>query len=465
MTVYNNLKDAVKASGLKNGMTVSFHHHLRNGDHVMNTVLDAISDIGIRNIYVNASSVMDVHERIVHHINTGVVTGIETSYMCANVGRQISSGVLSTPVVFKSHGGRAADIISGKTHIDVAFVAVSAADREGNATGLIGRSAFGGIGYASADAEHASYVVLVTDNYINDRLLDSPSINGKYVDSIVVIDSIGDPSGIVSSTTQITRSPVRLKIAKDVVRAMKAAGCIKDGMNFQTGAGGTALAVAKYLYDELQTEGIRGESCIGGITEFMVRMQRAGLFEKIYDVQCFDRESVKSLAEDPDHIEITAEEYASPDIRSYVDALDAVILGATEIDLDFNVNVHTDSFGNIMGGSGGHSDAAQGSKLTIIAAPLFRGRISLIRDKVTAVSTPGKYVDMLVTEYGTAINPARKDLQGKLKASGVKIMSIEEQYAVALKLAGKPQPISFKDRIVGEIYFRTGKLIDVIRQC
>ena len=38
--VVNSLKEAIKLSGLKDGMRVSFHHHLRNGDHVINMVMD-----------------------------------------------------------------------------------------------------------------------------------------------------------------------------------------------------------------------------------------------------------------------------------------------------------------------------------------------------------------------------------------------------------------------------------------
>ncbi len=89
-------------------------------------------------------------------------------------------------------------------------------------------------------------------------------------------------------------------------------------------------------------------------------------------MQCFDLGAVECIRTNPRHREVTAAHYASPTAQAscLVDSLDVVVLGATEIDSDFNVNVHTDSNGNIMGGSGGHSDAAAGAKMTMIVAPL-----------------------------------------------------------------------------------------------
>ena len=35
-----SLREAISLSGLKDGMTISFHHHLRNGDFVLNMVME-----------------------------------------------------------------------------------------------------------------------------------------------------------------------------------------------------------------------------------------------------------------------------------------------------------------------------------------------------------------------------------------------------------------------------------------
>lgn len=456
------LTQAIQASGLRDGMTISFHHHLRNGDKVMNLVLEEIARMGLRNLTINCSSVMDVHVPLVEHIKNGVITGLETCYIGPAVGRELSRGILEKPVIFRTHGTRAGDILQGKSHIDVAFIAVSAVDPEGNCTGQLGPAAFGGIGYAQADAQCAGYKIAITD-FITETPIADPPIPAAQIDALVVVDQIGDPEGIVSSTTQITRSPTRLKIAEDTLKVMTAAGYVKDGLKFQTGAGGVSLAVAKFLRDKMLKDTIKGDFCLGGITGYMVQMLHEGCFQRILDAQCFDREAIRSLNEDETHIAISGSKYASSaDPESYVNELDVVILGATEIDLNFNVNVHTDSYGRIMGGSGGHSDAAEGAKLCIIVAPLMRGRISVIRDKVTTISTPGSCIDVLVTEYGVAVNPRNQELRKKLLEAGVPVRDMAEQYAIALKLAGKPEPASIGTREIARVVYRDGSVLDRI---
>jgi citrate lyase subunit alpha/citrate CoA-transferase len=204
---------------------------------------------------------------------------------------------------------------------------------------------------------------------------------------------------------------------------------------------------------------------MGGITGYMVNLLEEGLFEKLMDVQCFDIEAVKSLKRNPNHQEISASHYANPDSKSSViKNLDIVILGATEIDTNFNVNVHTDSNGYIMGGSGGHSDTAAESKLCMIVAPLFRARLPIVVDRVHTITTPGSTVDVLVTERGIAVNPKRQDLKDKLKTAGLPIVEIEELKAMGEKIAGKAKKAETEDKIVARVIYRDGKELDVIRQ-
>ena len=92
--VVDSIQQAIKAVGLKDGMTISFHHHMRNGDYVMNMVLDAIAQAGIKDITVNASSFFDVHAPILDHIRNGVVTGLECNYMSSLIGKAVSEGIL-----------------------------------------------------------------------------------------------------------------------------------------------------------------------------------------------------------------------------------------------------------------------------------------------------------------------------------------------------------------------------------
>ena len=181
------------------------------------------------------------------------------------------------------------------------------------------------------------------------------------------------------------------------------------------------------------------------------------------DVQCFDLTAVESLRTDPRHQEISALQYASPSTRgAVVDNLDVVILGATEIDTDFNVNVHTDSNGYIMGGSGGHSDTAAGAKLSMIIAPMFRARLPIVTDHVTCISTPGKDIDVLVTQGGIAVNPKNTQLKENLIAAGLPVIDIHELKEKTEKITGTPKTLPKGDKVVANVISRDGDLQDQI---
>ena len=456
-----SLREAITLSGLTDGMTVSFHHHLRNGDFVLNMVLEQIAQLGIRDLTVNASSLFDVHMPLLGHIQSGVVTGLAADYISGGLGREISRGILEKPVEFRTHGGRPKDIALGRTPIDVAFVAAPAADRQGNCTGKLGRSACGSLGYAFADAMYAKKVVVITDGLVEGTLPEI-SISGEYVDYVVEVEAIGDPKGIVSGTTQITRDPVGLVMASLAAKTIDASGLLKDGFAFQTGAGGASLAAAKYLKEIMLSKNIQGSFGLGGITGYMVDMLHAGCFQKLLDVQCFDLKAVESIRTDPRHQEISAMQYAAPGQHSAVDDLDVVILGATQIDTDFNVNVHTDSNGYIMGGSGGHSDTAAGAKLSMIIAPMFRARLPIVTDRVACISTPGKDVDVLVTQGGIAVNPARVELRARLIEAKLPVIDIHQLKDKIEKITGCPKPLQKGDRVVAEVIGRNGDLQDQI---
>ena len=155
--------------------------------------------------------------------------------------------------------------------------------------------------------------------------------------------------------------------------------------------------------------------------------------------------------------------YASPSSRSaVVDSLDVVILGATEIDTDFNVNVHTDSNGYIMGGSGGHSDTAAGAKLSMIIAPMFRARLPIVTDRVTCISTPGTDIDVLVTQGGIAVNPAKAELRDRLVEAGLPVVDIHQLKEKTERITGAPQKLPKGDRVVAEVISRYGQVQDHI---
>ena len=458
--VVHSLREAIELAGVKSGMTVSFHHHMRNGDFVLNMVMEELAHMGVKNLTVNASSVFDCHRPLIDHIRSGVVTKLCCNYMAAGVGRAISAGLMDTPVEFRTHGGRPADIVSGRTPIDVAFIAAPTADTMGNCTGKTGRSACGSLGYAFPDAMYAKKVIVITDNLVPYPLTER-SIDETYIDYVVPVEAIGDPAGIVSGTTKITRDPVGLVMAETAARVIQASGLLKDGFSFQTGAGGATLAAAKYLKDIMLRDNIHGSFGLGGITGYMVDMLNAGCFQKLLDVQCFDLKAVESIRQNPNHSEVSAMHYASPNAKSAaVDSLDVVLLGATEVDLGFNVNVHTDSSGSIMGGSGGHSDTAAGAKLAMIIAPLSRARLPIVRDRVQCISTPGSTIDVLVTQRGVAVNPARPELKKALEDARLPVCSIEELKARAEAICGTPRAVRHGKKVVADVIYRDGTVID-----
>ena len=210
-------------------------------------------------------------------------------------------------------------------------------------------------------------------------------------------------------------------------------------------------------------EGIKGSFGLGGITGYMVDMLNAGCFESLLDVQCFDLKAVESIRTNPQHQEISALHYASPSSMSaVVDSLDVVILGATEIDTNFNVNVHTDSNGYIMGGSGGHSDTAAGAKLAMIIAPMFRGRLPMITDRVSCISTPGKDIDVLVTQGGIAVNPRNQELAERMRSAGLPLIDIHDLKRKAESYTGLPNKAPKGDKIVAKVISRDGGLLDNI---
>ena len=465
----NKLADSISSVldklDLHDGMCVSFHHHLRNGDAVINLVMAEIAKRGLRDIHLASSGIFACHDPLVEYIESGVISQISVNYISrGKVATAISNGKMQKPAVLRSHGGRPRAIESGELHIDVAFIAAPTCDKYGNINATHGKSACGYISYAYPDALYADKVVAITD-----CLVPYPNcpieISQDLVDYVVVVDSIGDPAGIVSGTTKVTTDPINLDIARKTAQLLDEAGYIVDDMSMQTGSGGTSLAVAAEVREIMLRKGVTGSFGSGGITGYFVKMLEEGLFRALFDVQCFDGEAIRSSAANENHMAMSASLYGNPHNRgAVVNNLDIMILGATEIDREFHTNVVTGSDGIIIGASGGHSDCAAGAKISIVVTNLLKGRICVVRDRVTTVTTPGETVDVVVTDRGIAINPRRTDLIEKLQNSKLPIVSIDELAAIGEKLAGKPDPVQFSDKIVAVVEYRDGTVIDVVRQ-
>lgn len=456
-----SLKAALERCGLRDGMTISNHHHLRNGDVVALQALQAAAELGARDLRWFPSASFPCQEPVIDLMEAGVVHHIEGS-MNGPLGEYCSRGKMRGQGVLRSHGGRFQAIQDGEVHIDIAIIAAPTADAFGNADGSHGPSACGSLGFALADSLYADRVIVVTDNLVPFPCVPW-QIQGGNVDFVVEVDSIGDPSKIVSGTTEVTKSPDRLLIADLVARFIRDAGILRDGFSLHAGAGGIALAVAQYLRTMMRERGVKARFMRGGSTQYLVDMLQEGLTDYILDGQTFDLAGVRSIASDPRHIATSPfTSYNWHGKGNFASLVDVVVLGATEVDRDFNANVVTHSDGMLLHGIGGWQNCLTAG-CTILAAPSFRDRLPVLVDRVTTLTGPGELVDVVVTERGIAINPRRTDLLDAVRGKGLPIRPIDEMQAeVEAIVGGKPAPPRVTDRAVAVVKWVDGTVIDTV---
>lgn len=460
----SSIREALEKCGLKDGMVLSFHHHFRDGDYVVNMVMKEAAAMGAKDLTICASSLGAAHDPVAELIEQGVVTGIQSSGVRGKIGEAISHGKLKTPAIIRSHGGRVRAIEEGDVHIDIAVIGAPTSDEYGNARAVGGKSDCGVLSYSMVDAKYADHVIVVTDCLVPAPNF-PPSISMVDVDYVCVVDEIGNPAKIVSNVVRMTKDVRELMMADYCTRLIAASPYFKDGFSFQTGAGGASLAVNSMLRPIMEEKQIKMGFAIGGITAPICQLLEDGLVRNIVDAQDFDLAAIESIKKNPNHYEISTSEYANPMNKgAFVNQLDFVILGALEVDIDFHVNVVTGSDGIVRGAPGGHPDTSAGSNCSIVVAPLVRGRIPTICDRVVTVVTPGEVVDIVVTDYGIAINPKRTDLLEAYKDSDLPICTIEELRDIAYSITGKPEPIQFDDQVVGIVESRDGTVLDVIRK-
>ncbi len=460
--VVANLKEALIKSGIKSGMTVSTHHHFRDGDLLALKLFEIIRELGCKDMVWFPSASFPCHEPLIEFLEEGTIHHIEGS-MNGPLGRYCSEGKMKGMGVLRSHGGRYQAVQDGEVHIDIAVIAAPVADPIGNANGLNGPSACGLLGFSLADSRYADRVIVVTDNLVPFPCLPW-QIQGNYVDFVVEEEKIGIPEKIVSGTTQITKSPDRLHIAELTAKFCEITGLIRDGFSFQAGAGGTSLVIGNYFRDIMREKGIKARFARGGSNKYLVEMLEEGLVEYILDGQTFDLEGIRSMRENSNHA--TTDPFTSYNYHSkgnFTGMVDVVILGATEVDVHFNGNVVTHSDGYLLHGIGGWQNCLFG-KTVILPVPLFRDRIPIIVDDVTTLCGPGELIDVIVTERGIAINPLRKDLIEKVQHSDLPVKSIYELKEEAENICGKPEKPEFTDKVVAVVKWVDGTVIDAIRQ-
>ncbi len=456
------LKEALLKAGLRDGITISSHHHFRDGDLIALQVFDIAHELGIKDLRWFPSASFPSQARLTQYLEDGTISHIEGS-MNGPLGRFCSEGKMKKLAILRSHGGRYQAIQDGEVKIDIAIIAAPTADAFGNANGTTGPAACGPLGFALGDSQYADKVIVVTDNLVPFPCVPW-QIHGNHVDYTVVVDKVGEPEKIISGTTNITKSPDRLLIAEMTAQFCEEAGIVQNGFSYQAGAGGTALSIGIYFEKILRNRGWKARFIRAGSNQYPVSMLENGLVDYILDGQTFDLEGVRSMRENPNHLDtspFTSYNYHSK--GNFAGLVDVVILGATEVDLDFNANVVTHSDGILLHGIGGWQNCLF-SKCTILPIPLFRDRIPVIVDRVTTLCGPGELIDVIATERGIAINPRRTDLIEKLKNSKLPIKTIEELKAEAEAICGVPDKPEFTDEIVAAIKWVDGTIIDVVRK-
>jgi len=460
--VLGSLREALEKCGLKDGMTISTHHHMRDGDLVNNKVFDIAHEMGVKNLTWLPSASFPCNDPLISYIEDGTIDHIEGS-MNGPLGRFVSGGGMKGMAILRSHGGRVQAIQDGEVKIDIAVLSAPSSDSFGNAKGTGGPSACGVLGYAKADYMYADRVIVVTDNLVELPCFPM-EIEGNYVDFVVVVDKIGIPEKIISGTTQITKSPDRLLIAELTAAFLEKSGLLHDGATMQAGAGGTSLAIAVYAHEIMKRKGWKFRFGFGGSTKYMVQMLEEGVMGKILDAQAFDLDSVRSIEMNPGHIPYPVlNAYNFHSKGNLTAMMDIMILGATEIDTGFNGNVVTHSDGLLLHGIGGWQNCLH-ARNVIIPLPLFRDRIPVIVDRVTTLCGPGELIDVIVTERGIAINPRRQDLIDSVKGKGLPLISIEELKAIGEGICGKPGKAAYDERVVAAIKWVDGTVIDSVRQ-
>ena len=463
-----SIEEAIRACGLKDDMTISFHHSFREGDEIIGQVLKAIKNLGIKHLKFAPSAVVNIkNPSIVDFVKDGTIDRIEASGIRGELGDAVLEGLMENPVILRTHGSRPRAIEAGELQIDVAFIGASAADEYGNATGQIGPNACGSLGYSFIDATSAGKVVVITDNLV-EYPCNPVSISQQYVDYVVKVDRIGDPEKIGKGAARMTKNPRDLMIAERAADVMAASRMFKENFSFQTGAGAISIACTNYLAERMEARGIKASFALGGMTAAIVDMYKKGLVRVLECSQCFDAVAARAIAEEPGIVEIDNAVYSNPFSKgAMLDKLTFGVLAALEVDTDFHVNILTGSSGEMMGGLGGGPDVAAGADISIVCLPVVRGRTPSITKRVFTCCTPGETVAAVVTEAGIALNPKHKyyeELKEDLEQANLKLVTIEYLQELAESLTGVPKPIETTDRVVCIVEYRDGSVIDVIRE-
>ena len=279
---------------------------------------------------------------------------------------------------------------------------------------------------------------------------------------------MGDSGRIGAGAARLTRNPRDLMIAEKVAEVIAASRRFTEGFSFQTGAGAISIACTKFLADRMRERNVKASFALGGITAAIIDMYDAGLIRVVECSQSFDAQAASAILSRPGVFEIDNADYANAFNKgNFLDHLNFGVLGALEIDTEFNVNLLTSSSGRMMGGLGGGPDVAAGADISIVTLPIVRGRTPCVVEKVFTCCTPGETVACVVTQAGIALNPRHRhyaELREDLERAGIQTIAIEKLCRLAEEITGKPEPIRTSERVVAVVEYRDGTVVDVIRE-
>ena len=304
-----NIHEALVKCKAHNGMTVSFHHHFREGDLVVCMVMREIHKMGLKNITLAATSLGKAHDELVPMIEDGTITRIEASGVRGKIGEAISHGKLQGLAIMRSHGGRVRSLITGETKVDIAFIGSPTSDDYGNLRGIGGKTDCGVLSYSHVDGDQAEYVVAITDCLV--PFPNFPAhISMTKVDYVCVVDAIGIPEKIASGAAKPTTDQRKLMMAEYCTQVVVNTPYFKEGFSYQTGVGGASIASTISLTRIMKERGIKMGFGVGGLTKPMCDLLDQGLVRVLLDTQAFDLDAVSNVI-NPAHHRITARGYAT----------------------------------------------------------------------------------------------------------------------------------------------------------
>ena len=218
----------------------------------------------------------------------------------------------------------------------------------------------------------------------------------------------------------------------------------------------------------MRERGVKASFALGGIPAAIIDMYDEGLVRVVECSQSFDAVAARAIYDRQDVVEIDNADYANAYSKGgFLNREDFGVLGALEVDTDFNVNILTGSSGEMMGGLGGGPDVAGGAAISIVTLPIIRGRTPSIVKRVLTLCTPRRNCCGSCDRGRHSAESQAQKLSGAERGSG-KNQSQTRLHSTASRTFHfhdrRAEGDWTTDRITCIVEYRDGTVIDVIRQ-